>query len=69
MNPIIILLDLNQISDRLKLSKSVIKRLLHQQVFPDPVNRYQWTQSSVDKWAYSKKGKSVIRANQKVNQC
>ena len=53
-------LNLEAVSEQLKLSKSVIKRLVSQQTFPDPK---LWDETVIDKWAKSKHGCAVIKAN------
>jgi len=62
-----ITLDIDEVSKKLNLSKAVIKRLVVQQAFPDSLPEYKWSRWSaeaIEHWSKSKRGRSVIEANQ-----
>jgi len=59
-------LNIKMVSEKLKLSESVIKRLMLQQAFPDARQGF-WTRTAIEKWARSNKGKAVLNANAKIS--
>ncbi len=50
--------DINAVSKRTGLSKSVIKRLGSQGAFPT-----QWDDETIDRWLRSRKAQLIIKAN------
>ncbi len=56
-------LDIIQVSERTGLSQALIKRLVVQEVFPDPSKWGKWNDEVIDRWLRSRKAQLVIRAN------
>ena len=60
-------LAIEEVSEKLNLSKGVIKRLTVQQAFPDSLPEYKWARWDAEKiewWSKTKFGKGVLKANQ-----
>ncbi len=63
-------LDIDEVSQKLNLSKAVIKRLTVQHVFPDSLPEYKWDRwdlESIEWWSRTKFGKGVLKANQNIS--